>query len=292
MAEKKIPFRLKGHEKFVLHDGWLNKGLQAVNNDERIFLGNNAPDELGVGNNMVKSIRYWLKAFKLIHEKPGKGAYLTPLADEILDHDKYFENDFTLWVLHSNLVRNIEEATTWYMVFNRCDAEEFNKEELKDIITSEIIKYVKHSNFSKLSVNNDIEVLLNMYCKEKGEDYDPEDKNVCPLSALSLIFKKNDIYIRRQPDIRKLSEWVILYELLNLFKDNKSISIDAISQGERSIGNIYNLSRVTINEYLDKLENMNFIRVIRTAGLDVVMKETDMTAEKVIDEYYKNHQMR
>lgn len=34
----------------------------------KVFSGNDGPDSLGVGNNMVKSIRYWMQAFDLIEE--------------------------------------------------------------------------------------------------------------------------------------------------------------------------------------------------------------------------------
>jgi len=293
MAEKKLPFRLKGHEKFSLREGWLNKGLIAVEEDARVFLGGTGPDELGVGNNMVKSIRYWLRAFGLVEEVPGRGAEITQLGRILLDNDRYFEDIFTIWIIHSNLSKNIKDATTWYMFFNRLEVEEFSKEEIKSLLSDELVKYVGHKSFPDSSVKDDIDVLLNMYCKEKAEDYDPEDKNSSPLAILGLINKNKDTYVRKQPNISKLSEWVILYELQNLFGNENSISIEKISVGKFSLGSIYNLSKVTINDYLDKLENMRLIKVVRTAGLDVIYKTNDIERpEDVIIEYYNEHRAR
>ena len=69
MTNKKIKIRLQGHEKFVLREGWLNKGIVQVKKNATVFLGKEGPDVFGIGNNMVKSLRYWLKAFGLIVEK-------------------------------------------------------------------------------------------------------------------------------------------------------------------------------------------------------------------------------
>ena len=58
---EKRKYKLKGHESFVLRDGWLTKGLRAVENNPRVFSNNSGADALGVGTNMAKSIRYWMK---------------------------------------------------------------------------------------------------------------------------------------------------------------------------------------------------------------------------------------
>lgn len=53
--------KLKGHETFALRDGWLNKGLAKVDANPKVFSENHGADALGVGSNMAKAIRYWLK---------------------------------------------------------------------------------------------------------------------------------------------------------------------------------------------------------------------------------------
>lgn len=44
MASEKIKIRLQGHEKFVLREGWLNKGIAQVKNNPTVFLGKEGPD--------------------------------------------------------------------------------------------------------------------------------------------------------------------------------------------------------------------------------------------------------
>ena len=91
MSEK-IKIRLQGHEKFPLRDGWLNKGLIIVDEEPKIFNSKEAPETFGIGNNMVKSIRYWLTAFDLIVSKASKGTELTETAQLIKKYDLYFED--------------------------------------------------------------------------------------------------------------------------------------------------------------------------------------------------------
>ena len=43
-----------------------------------------------------------------------------------------------------------------------------------------------------------------------------------------------------------------------------------------------------INELFDRLEALDFIRINRTAGLDVIYKTKEITALEAIEEYYKN----
>lgn len=71
--------RLKGHEKFHLREGWITKGLYGVQKDPKVFAGSNGSDQLGVGTNMVKSIRFWMLAMGLITENQKNGAVLTPV---------------------------------------------------------------------------------------------------------------------------------------------------------------------------------------------------------------------
>ena len=60
-------------------------------------------------------------------------------------------------------------------------------------------------------------------------------------------------------------------------------------EGEESIASVFHLTTTQINELLDKLDSRGYIRVNRTAGLDVIYIETDITPEDVMREYYENH---
>ena len=94
-----MAIKLKGHETFALREGWLNKGLAKVDANPKVFSENYGADALGVGSNMAKAIRYWLKAGKFMEEPPKEGAKLTDIGQIIFKEDKYLEDVFSLWIL-------------------------------------------------------------------------------------------------------------------------------------------------------------------------------------------------
>lgn len=287
MAVNKIKIRLQGHEKFALREGWLNKGLIIVKEKPGIFQSDEAPDVFGIGNNMVKSLRYWLKAFGLISETPGKGASLTKIGNMIYENDLYFEDVFTLWILHSNIAKNVEEATSWYLFFNRCQIDDLNREQIQQVLKRELDKYVEGASYSENSLKSDVDVLLNMYSDAK-EILDPEDKNISPFSELKLLKKIDGRYSKIHADKRLANEWIVLYELANMFEDRESISIEELSSNENGLQKIYQMTLVMINDFLDKLDALGFIHVDRTAGLDMIYKVKDFNSMDVLEEYYKN----
>jgi hypothetical protein len=284
-GNSKIKIKLQGHEKFALREGWLNKGLIMVEKNPAAFQGKDGPDIFGIGNNMVKSLRYWLKAFGLIEEVPGKGARLTKMGELILHNDPYFEDVFTIWLLHSYIAKNRDEATSWYMFFNKVGVQDLDKEQIERILLREITKYAAGVNFSEKSVGNDLDVILNMYGKTK-ELSDPEDKRNSPLSQLGLIKNIGGKYTKNHPNRKDVNELIILQELANLLEGKESIAIDDAINGENGLARIYQISTVTANEILDRLDALEYIRVNRTAGLDVIYKTKDFSEISVVEKYY------
>ena len=181
MAGNKIKLKLQGHEKFSLREGWINKALLIIPDIPDVFLKKDATDMFGIGSNMVKSLRYWMRAFGLTIENGLAGAELTEIGKLIAEYDPYLENPFTLWIMHSFISKNKEEATTWYMYFNHCDAEDLEKRKIEAILLREVKKYAAGQSFSEKSLGNDVDVLLNMYSRNK-EKSDPEDKSISPFS--------------------------------------------------------------------------------------------------------------
>lgn len=289
MTSLKNKYKLKGHGSFIIREGWLNKALYYVNSDPMIFRNKKAADMLGVGNNMAQSIRYWLKACGLIEEKAISGARLTTIGETIFNKDPYFEDIFTLWILHYNLVINKEMATVWYLFFNKCDAEENSREEIERQVEKQLIKLTKDSNFSESSLKADIAALTNMYAKEKEDNFDPEDNRICPFNMLGLLKEKNHGYTKCQPSLELLDNLVILYALIIQMNGEKTISIDKVVEGDNSVGKIFNLSRVYVNQYLDKLEASGYIRVIRTSGLDTIYRIIEKKPNEIIEQYYLNN---
>lgn len=279
MAEK---IKLKGHEKFVLREGWLTKGLFAVKDNNKVFAGDSGADALGVGTNMVKAIRYYLQAFSLVSESAQKGTNLNEIGNIIVENDPYIEDSFTLCVLHSLISGNEEKATTWYLLFNQKEITEFTKEDMVSYIHREIFaRYGKEVPIG--SVKDDIDVLLNMYGKNDPLA-DPEDKLHSPLATLKLIKKDGDTYSKQQPNMKCISKDFILYVISSLLLDEESVSIDKVCTYMESV---FGVPWVQTNELLDMLDREELIRVDRTAGLDMIYPINVSTPYEVIKNHYR-----
>lgn len=278
--------RFKGHETFYFREGWLSKALLEIhgNNNTMLFTGNNGISKLGVGSNMVKSIKYWLLTTDLL-EYTNRQYQLTEIGRLIERFDPYLEDTFTLWILHTNIVRNYEMATTWNLFFNQFHADKFKAEDAKNAIKNYLIN--NDIDFKEKSLDIDVNLLLSMYTKQ--EITDAEENLVCPLSQLQVFTCERNVFLRTTPDLNDLDEKVILYAILKMLenKSEKYININELEEGEHSLANLFNINRVIINEYLDRLANQGFIRIEKTAGLNMVYIEQDVEPENIIRAYYQ-----
>ena len=104
------------HETFHIRDGWMTKGLRSLQHDPRIFFDPKAPEKLGMGKNMVRSLRFSMQATGLAEEvRSGALTVQKPtlLGQLIRDNDPYLEHETSLWLIHYNLVCSRDLATAW-----------------------------------------------------------------------------------------------------------------------------------------------------------------------------------
>ncbi len=77
-------YRFSGHQTFPFRYGWFPKAAEQAQADPWLFARPDALARLGVGKNMVASIRHWCEAAGLMDFAParrGGEARLTPLAE-------------------------------------------------------------------------------------------------------------------------------------------------------------------------------------------------------------------
>lgn len=283
--------RFKGHETFFFREGWLSKALFEINanKNKELFLGNNGIAKLGVGSNMVKSIKYWMITSGLLHYK-NKNYELTTLGEIIALKDVYLEDIFSLWIIHINIVRNYENATTWNLFFNNFRGEVFDSNDVKSVLEDYLnVNEIKYSN---KSLDVDVNVLLNMYSK-KNEYIDPEENFSCPLAQLGLLKYSRKKYQKMIPELNDINELLVMYTILLLIEDKnidskqRYISITDLENMKNSLSYIFNFNRIIINEYLEQLSNIGLIRLEKTAGLDMVYVLCDYSSEEVVRLYFE-----
>ena len=69
-------YSFSGHQTFPFRYAWLPKGVQAVGEDSGVFGSPDALVRLGVGRNMVASIRHWGEALSLFETRRGQSTLL------------------------------------------------------------------------------------------------------------------------------------------------------------------------------------------------------------------------
>ena len=69
-----VKYMFSGHETFPYRYTWLPKGVRYLEEYPDLFARDDATVILGVGKNMVRSIRHWSQAVGVI-ESPRRGEY-------------------------------------------------------------------------------------------------------------------------------------------------------------------------------------------------------------------------
>ena len=290
-----VKLKLRGHESFYIREGWLTKGIVAINKDKYILSNTiSAIDELGVGSAMVKSIRYWLQALRLTDEKRGeKGKRYQELSKDfgkiLFENDRYFEDLGTLYLLHYKLVSNKDLATTWNLFFNSIKATEMTKYHMEEGVKQLILNIDPQYEISERTLSDDCNCLVKTYFAEKNDLKNPEDNMICPFSDLGLIKKehirgKDEIIYKTVPERNKLDKLIVLYVIMDNLGDKQSTTIKNLIEDENNIGSVFNLDKNTINYYIDILRDEGYLRVNRTAGLNTIYP-TDL-AVNILDKYY------
>jgi hypothetical protein len=287
--------KFRAHETFFIRKGWLNKGMRNIQNDPQVFMGSNGNpmDILGIGANMVKALRYWLQAVNLTSEPPvgRKEQNLTPFGEIVFDNDLYIEEMGSLWLLHYQLATNQEEATAWYYFFNEFKLTEFTR----DDFVLQLNNYIRINGdeVSERSLEDDYNCIINTYVpriKSNPEKVQPESNINCPLGELGLIDivnKKEKLYKKSAPKKDSLHPLILLAVIVDQIKGQKEVKISAIQNDSCNAGKVFNLDIITLTNLLYKIELMGYIKVIRTAGLDVVRIERDIDFLGCVREYYR-----
>ncbi|MGA0197909.1 MAG: DUF4007 family protein [Prochlorotrichaceae cyanobacterium] len=180
------------HETFHPRFGWLKKGFDRAQHNPGVFLAEDATVHLGVGKNMVRSIRYWCDAFKLLeNDRP------TEFGEQLLGNqgwDPYLEDPASLWLLHWKLLADPCRATAWSMVFNDLNQAEFTEEDILEMLRRGRAGKLAESSFKK-----DVSCLLRMYARQPSakKSLASEESLDCPFVDLGLIHLIGDSRVKR-----------------------------------------------------------------------------------------------
>ena len=283
---KSVKYTFSGHESFPCKSLWLKKGYDFV------VAGNdfNSPEAvigLGVGKNMVASIRFWLKAFGIT-----KDDKLTPLGDYLFNDesgkDKYLEDIATLWLLHFNLVFS-EEAALYKMFFCGVQRERthFEREQVLTYVKLRMVEAGKITLFNENTVKKDIAVLLQNYALPRKPQSNEDFSSL--LIDLDLIRQSSEGkgYYFNVDGKRKVTKEIFLYGLLRLKEQegDNTISFDTIQE---RVGFVFCMQDFETIEMLKQLarDYSRYFAYSDVAGIKQIQFTKDLDVKQVLDDYY------
>lgn len=288
--------KFRAHDTFYIRKGWLYKGLKNIEKQGNIFTDkqSNAGDVLGMGVNMVKALRYWLQAVDLTKEtgSVNKNQFLTEFGQLVWDNDRYIEEVGTLWLLHYKLSRNENSATAWHYFFNEFNFNEFTK----DDFVSSIGNYIKMKGKplpAKSSLESDFDCIISTYVsryKMNPGKVLPENNIECPLGELGLIDivnKREKVFKKSHSKLDSINPTIIFAIIVDNAGTDKEIRISSLLNDKNNIGKTLNLDAISLQESLKKVQNNGYIKIIRTAGLDIIKIEKNMNFVECVKQYYK-----
>jgi hypothetical protein len=274
-------YKFKKNESFYIRDGWFEKAINSINElDINIFYKNEGMKILGIGSNMIKSLKYWLFASNII-KQVGKKIELSEFGSLILKYDKYLEKNFTWFLIHYFLVRNVFECPIFCGIFN-FDMKQFTKNEAVD----EFVFSFDNQGvpYKKEYIEDDLNVFIKSYYNDNITD-NPEDNYLCPLSGLKLIEKKNEKFVKVRPAYSSLSYLLVYYILQELY-DNKPFVIEDSMYENNSPVAVFNLDKNMYLQYLDEMKKNGLVTINKTAGLNTVYFEAKLSLSEIFDKYF------
>lgn len=290
--------KFRAHDTFFIRKGWLSKGMKHVNEDGEVFISKkeNPMEVLGIGSNMVKALRYWMQAVGLTSEpKHGhRPQSFTELGKNVFEHDRYIEEMGTLYLLHYRLATNREEATSWYYFFNEFAMAEFTKEDFVVGLENYVRMQEEQTSVAARSLNDDFACIINTYLpryKAHAHRVSPENNIDCPFGELGLVGilnKEKKIYKKPIPSPDSFDPWVVLAVIADQAGDKYEISLNELLTAPCNIGRVFNLDAITMLDVLYRIEKLGEIKIIRTAGLDVIRMMHRRTFQQCVDMYYAN----
>lgn len=277
-------YSFSGHETFQCKSLWLKKGYDFIK-DGKKFTSDNAVVNLGVGKNMVSSIRYWMKVFGMTKNDEN-----TLLADYLFDtnngKDPFVEDLGTLWLLHYMLISNLEASIypLFFIEFQK-EKKEFTREQFFSFIKRKCNEKNSSHVYNDNTIRKDIGVMINNY--QVPEDSKSFEDFLVLLIDLNLINEpeKHHFSINYETKQRFIPE-ILLYAIIDQKGGNSAVSYDELFE----LALIFCLSQSELDDTLRVLENKfpELIRFSDDSGIKQLLFMNYMSKESVLNKYYES----
>lgn len=283
-----------GHETFSFRYGWLLKALVGAEVSAQYFSQPTAMVLLGVGKNMVQSIRFWGTATQVLEEVGRAEVKPSRLGQRLLgEWDPHLEETGSLWLLHWHLVNNPAKAATWHYAFFVYPGRDFVKAELAEQLTDWAERHGAKNKRSTLE--RDIDCLLRTYLPgKKGKAGAVEESFDCPLAELGLLqeYEDGERYGFVFGAKRSLPTEVFAYALIEFLEkrqgERQTVAVHDVLYSPGSPGQAFKLSENALIEAIEAVEQLTggAIEMDDTAGLKQLYLRSALDKEKLLEAFY------
>jgi len=285
-------YTFSGHETFPFRYPWLKKGYDAVRENVTVFGRDDAITTLGVGKNMVRSIRHWCLAAGLLEEGRGAGESRattvrpSTLGDWLLHdetgRDPYLEDPATLWLLHWQIASNPRRATTWHWTISHFNSPEFTIDQMAGAV-HKWTQTLPGKEVAYSSVRRDVEVFVHTYVPTRSaRGAMVEDSIGCPLVELGLLEASSDAKsfgFRRGPQ-DDLPDGILIYATLLYWNSLEgapgSLSVSDLARQPGTPGRLFKIDESSLINRYEQAESLTdgYLTYNETAGLKQLFRDT------------------
>lgn len=243
---------------------------------------------MGMGKNMVLSIRHWIKTLNLVIPATNKeyDVELTDLAQLLFvrtsdsePYDEFIDKIGTVWLLHwlaqAIPSRNAELNTArWF--FNYFNGVRSDKAQLAKAITLSLANHDKE--LTEATLKKDIDCFYQTYAKKyTATSKINEDNFTSPFTELGLITQSDSkTYIAELSSRKSLPNEVFTYALIDFIQKRQTdkngkiinhentISFEQLLNSTGSPGRVFRLTATGLSEKLDAVEDITKGRIAWT----------------------------
>lgn len=293
---------LARHETFHPRYGWLKKGFDAATSNPEVFHLEDAPVILGVGKNMVRAIRYWCLAFKILEEEQSKRGFVQPsefgnlLLSEPDGIDPFIEEYSTLWLLHWKLFSPPCQATAWYYAFNNFHRTEFTLIDMITGLTDFLNELFPGFRIAQSSIKKDVNCLIRMYGESRDVSLVKEETIDSPFTELGLVKRGLEVNQFRFSIGEKINlpDQVLVSCCLDfaslLSRESRTVSITNLLYSPGSPGQVFKLDEQALYAAIERFAiKSDDLTISETAGIIQISFRDDPAAMAIdiLRDFYK-----
>ena len=229
--------------------------------------------KLGLGKNMVQSLRFWVQAMRVAESGGGNSLQLTDFGTLVFGKsglDPFMEDACTLWLLHWHLCSHTDSPLfAWHFLFNRYNEPEIVRSAVLEAIERESEKLARP--LAKATLAQHFDIFMHTYVPTSGAKNEILEDNLdCPLVELGLIERLGEkrnrdnrsetIYgFNREPKA-ELSNGAFLFAVYDYWHrckpDEETLSLTELTVGLGSPGQVFKLPEDDIRSRLNHISKL------------------------------------